>query len=1012
MTLIKILTTQEKKIFDTPPVFNSEDRKKYFKLDALAKKTINSLHNKTNRACFLLSLGYFKGSYRFFSANKFYPKDVDYVTKQLGLKKSAIELDSYKKTSAIARHKKMILEMTGFVAFEEKDRGFIGQEAAELVAKQVHPKQIFIRLLEYLQIQRVEFPSYNFLAEEINKQLKSYEEALIDRLQQTLQPEAIELLSQLIEDKQNQYRIILFKKINQSVRPGKIKKSVQSFFEIKQLHEKLKPALKALKLSLAAIRYYAGWACKARSFQLLQFAEPYKRYLYLMAFVCDQYYLRQDILVEILLSAVKSYETKIEKEEKENSHQSKKTTKIALKVLNNSRKNYKKQVEQIKALFLLDIPRDDLFTQIQKIAFGTQEDTKQEEIIAQVEKELAQSSTAEYFVLLESRSRKLQNRVAEIIKHLEFNAATSEKKIITAIDEFKKNNGILNKNTRLDFLNKEEQKALLDKNGKLRLPLYKVLLFMKVAAAIKSGNLCLVESYKYLSVEEYLINKPLWEAERQALLKKAGLNLFFSAETTLTRLKEKIYEVLSQTNKQIEAGKNPYVRLSAQGKFTVKTPAVEKKEQASLRQLFSPVKYIPSSEILSDVNKATNFLDFFEHYSLKHKKSKPSAETFFAGIIAYGCNLGVNKVGKTAKGINLESLINTVNWYFSLANINAANSKIVEFINRLPLTKLQRKKDNLLHTASDGQKFGIAVDSLNANYSFKYFGKGKGVTVYSFIDDANRLFYSTVISSSVREAAYVLDGLLHNEVVKSDIHSTDTHGYTEAIFATTHLLGISFAPRICKLKDSALYHFKNILSDEQKEKYQIIPKNYINEKIIKDNWDNILRFIATIKLKETTAAQIFHRLNSYSQQHPLYQALKELGRIIKTIFLLTYLNDLDLRQTIEAQLNKVELSHLFSKAIFFGNCQEFQFETKLEQEIAAGCKRLIQNALVLWNYLYLSQQLVTVQEEKNEEILAMIRNGSVISWHHVNFHGIYDFSKYSPNRQTFNLSQILNLKIA
>jgi TnpA family transposase len=41
-------------------------------------------------------------------------------------------------------------------------------------------------------------------------------------------------------------------------------------------------------------------------------------------------------------------------------------------------------------------------------------------------------------------------------------------------------------------------------------------------------------------------------------------------------------------------------------------------------------------------------------------------------------------------------------------------------------------------------------------------------------------------------------------------------------------------------------------------------------------WDDILRFIATIKLKETTASDIFRRLNFYSKQHGSYNALKGL----------------------------------------------------------------------------------------------------------------------------------------
>ena len=121
-------------------------------------------------------------------------------------------------------------------------------------------------------------------------------------------------------------------------------------------------------------------------------------------------------------------------------------------------------------------------------------------------------------------------------------------------------------------------------------------------------------------------------------------------------------------------------------------------------------------------------------------------------------------------------------------------------MDRLQLPGVYRNDPDMLHTSSDGQKFEVAVDSLNANYSFKYLGKEKGVSAYNFLDERSFNYHSNVISSAEREAHYVIDGLMHNDVVKSDIHSTDTHGYTEVVFGVTHLLGFSYAPRIKNLK--------------------------------------------------------------------------------------------------------------------------------------------------------------------------------------------------------------------
>jgi len=152
--------------------------------------------------------------------------------------------------------------------------------------------------------------------------------------------------------------------------------------------------------------------------------------------------------------------------------------------------------------------------------------------------------------------------------------------------------------------------------------------------------------------------------------------------------------------------------------------------------------------------------------------------------------------------------------------------------------------------------------------------------------------------------------------------------------------------------------------------------------------------VATIKSKQTTASQLLKRLISYSKHHKLYTALKEFGKIIKSDFLLTYIDDVELRQRIEKQLNKVENSNKFSKAVFFGNNSEFQVSTQEEQNIANNCKRLIQNSIICWNYLYMTKKLKEAKDElEREAIIEIIQNSSIVHWSHINFYGEYDFTK-------------------
>ena len=543
----------------------------------------------------------------------------------------------------------------------------------------------------------------------------------------------------------------------------------------------------------------------------------------------------------------------------------------------------------------------------------------------------------------------------------------------------------------MGFLESAQQQAVAG-NGTFRPSLYKALLFMHVANAIKSGQLNLENSYKYRSLDEYLISKDRWSEERKKLLRRAALEPFENCTNVLKQLDQALSVQYQKTNNNICDNNNPHFKVGANNNFAIATPKQEDEAVDLLKPYFPDRHFVPLPEILSTVNAHTEFLQEFQHWQQRYVKGRTDDKVLYAGIVGLGCAIGIPKMSRISKLINESALQHAVNWYFSLDNIRAANDCIVRFMDRMELPNIYRKNQETLHTASDGQKFEVRTDSLNANYSFKYFGKGQGVTANTFIDERNLLWHSLVFSASERESAYVIDGLMHNDVIKSDIHSTDTHGYSEAIFATTHLLGFSYAPRIKNLKKQTLYIFKNGKNNVQSD-WNVQSTKYVNETVIEEYWDDILRLVTTIKLKEISASDIFRRLNSYSKQHKLYQALKSFGQIIKSDFILRYIDDVELRQAIERQLNKVELANRFTRAIAVGNPREFTQGDKEEQEIAESCNRLIKNSIICWNYLYLSQKLERIDNpEQKDKLLSAISSHSPMSWAHTNLLGEYDFS--------------------
>jgi hypothetical protein len=187
--------------------------------------------------------------------------------------------------------------------------------------------------------------------------------------------------------------------------------------------------------------------------------------------------------------------------------------------------------------------------------------------------------------------------------------------------------------------------------------------------------------------------------------------------------------------------------------------------------------------------KAAGFLEAFEPWYVKYAWARLPDKAFLAGAVGYGCFLGIGKTARISKWINATALETTVNGYFTLENLQAANDLILKCMDQRELPEVYRRQASRLHTVSDGQKYGVAVESLNANYYFKYLGQDAGVSVDTFTEEPHFLWHHDVISASECEAAYVIDGLMHNDVIKSDIHSTDTHGYSEMTCGALYLLG-------------------------------------------------------------------------------------------------------------------------------------------------------------------------------------------------------------------------------
>lgn len=989
MPRMRILSTQEQEDYDRPPVFDYAERKQIFSLPKSLLKTAQTLRTPSSQIGFALMCGYFKATKRFFLPHHFQARDIGAVAKLLDLNPSDFKADAYTETTRL-RHQKRIAEFYGFEPFDSIAEQLLENEITTMMRSQLKPKLVFERCLDLLIQNRITLPHSNFLTDLIREGLKKRRQELSELVDGCLHPESRLLLDELFElDKgANRYRLTLLKKLSQSTRPTKIKESVADFQLLSELHQHFSDVLPVLALSSEGIRYYAVSVAKSQIFQLTRRTDA-DRYVHAIAFITHQLYRLQDNLIDVWLSVIRTFQNTVSREHKEQIFSQRKELKEkTINLLDKIDTDVLSIIHKVRRVTNdTDLSDQDKIEQIRSLVR-----TSPEQTIKDIRKDLTQSqSDSSYYDNLESRSIRLQNRLNPILRTVTFQSSEDTDPLLVAIDHFKAVDGVIRCDScPLDFLEPDEYKAVLAEDGHFRPSLYKVFLFFHIASAIKSGNLNLSLSYKYRPLDDYLIAPYDWQRDKGELLKRAGLTEFDDPDIVLPALDTALYKHYQETNAQ--AKHNPHLKIMKNGQFTVTTPARETSHNELFGTFYPEQHIVPLPEVLFTINRHCGFLKSFQHWQQSHVSRETSPSTLFAGIMGLGCGIGVRKMAQISANITENELENTVNWRFSLENIRTANDRVLTAMKKMELPSIYQKFPETIHTASDGQKFEVRTESLNASRSFKYFGKEQGVSVYTFMDERNLLWHSLVFSASDRESAYVIDGLMRNDVVKSDIHSTDTHGYSEAIFGATYLLGFSYAPRIKNLKKQSLYLFRS-RKDADRSKWVITPDKYINDQLIREHWDDLLRLIATIKLKKTTASDIFRRLNSYSKQHSLYQTLKAFGQIIKSLFILRYIGDLELRQAIEKQLNKVELANRFTRAVAVGNPHEFTQAEKEEQEIAESCNRLIKNCIICWNYLYLSQKLARTQDEEGRDnLMQFIETHSPVAWSHINLLGEYDFS--------------------
>jgi Tn3 transposase DDE domain len=215
-----------------------------------------------------------------------------------------------------------------------------------------------------------------------------------------------------------------------------------------------------------------------------------------------------------------------------------------------------------------------------------------------------------------------------------------------------------------EFLKPIEQKAVLGSDRDLWVSLYKALLFIHVMGAIKSGTLNLEHSYKYRTLDNYMIDRDRWQRDEQTLLARAGLASFVEAKQVLDELDRDLYAQYLRTNRNLVEGNNSWVKLNKDNTLNISTPKVDDADVMPLQNFFPERDYISLLEVLSTVNRYSGFLDEFQHWQQRYHRPKPPQKTFYAGIIGLGCGIGTRKIARISRQILFQAIANgsVVSW--------------------------------------------------------------------------------------------------------------------------------------------------------------------------------------------------------------------------------------------------------------------------------------------------------------------------------------------------------------